>query len=74
MQYDVPDEIYPASNLENHVMGKYLSDQIIIDLPLNSLHALSHEVCNSLANISAYVQLLQLENQSRQDKHRGQQD
>lgn len=43
-------------------MGKYLADQTIIDIPLNSLHALSHEVCNSLANISAYVQLLQLEN------------
>jgi signal transduction histidine kinase len=57
-----PDRIFTTIKPENYIMGKYLPDQTIIDLPLNSLHALSHEVCNSLANISAYVQLLQLEN------------
>lgn len=58
----VPDNNFPTIKPENYVLGKYIPDQTIIDLPLNSLHALSHEVCNSLANISAYVQLLQLEN------------
>ena len=57
MESVVPDKISATINTENYVIGKYLADQTIIDLPLNSLHALSHEVCNSLANISAYAEL-----------------
>jgi len=62
METNISNNTTATINTENHVMGKYLPDQTIIDMPLNSLHTLSHEVCNSLANISAYVQLLQLEN------------